>query len=132
MANGRKRRNLEEFAIEPLACGLPPIRSLGGITRRGPTKPAEPTASHYLSCLVPQRAERIARLERGHGGGCRISSHRVCGAFREVDATGSRNLNINGNPAVLRCALIALKTRYAANLTCPPSPFDFPCNNTLN
>jgi predicted transposase YbfD/YdcC len=82
-------------------------------------KETEETVSHYLSTLVPQCAERFARLVRGHWGGCEIRNHWVRDELFEEDATRSKNLNLNGNLAVLRCALIVLKTRHAAHLSWP-------------
>lgn len=110
------------------------MRSLVVITKHArPTKrggePAEPTASHYLSSLVPRRAESFAKLVRGHWGGCEIRNHWTRDALFEEDATRSRNLNLNGNLAVLRCALIALKTRLAAHLPWPEL-FELSCMRT--
>ena len=122
------------------------MRSLVVITKRVRTtkpggEPAEPSASHYISSLVPQRAERFARLVRGHWGGCEIRNHWVRDALFDEDATRSRNLNLNGNLAVLRCTLIALKTRHAAHLSWPAVlersagnttiPFNLVCKNTF-
>lgn len=100
------------------------MRSLVVITKHSrPTapggEPAELSLSYYLSSLVPQRAERFAQLVRGHWGGCEIRNHWVRDALFEEDATRSKNLNLNGNLAVLRCALIALKTRHAGHLSWP-------------
>lgn len=104
-------------------------------------KPSEVTVSHHLSSLVPQRAERFARLVRGHWGGCEIRNHWVRDALFEEDATLSKNLNLNGNLAVLRCALISLKTRHASHLswpamfelsgTRPAIPYNMVCNNAF-
>lgn len=62
-------------------------------------------------------------------------------ALFEEDATRSKNLNLNGNLAVLRSAVIALKARHAKHLTWPtifelfslkPTiPYNLICNNTL-
>jgi predicted transposase YbfD/YdcC len=121
------------------------VRSLVVVTKHSrPTKPAaqpaELTVSHYLSSLVPQRAERFAQLVRGHWGGCEIRNHWVRDALFEEDATRSKNLNLNGNLAVLRCALIALKSRIASALPWPalfelstmrPAlPYNMVCKNT--
>ncbi len=104
-------------------------------------QPAELTVSHYLSSLIPQRAERFAQLVRGHWGGCEIRNHWVRDALFEEDATRSKNLNLNGNLAVLRCALIALKSRIASSLPWPvlfelaamrPAlPYNMVCKNTF-
>jgi hypothetical protein len=122
------------------------VRSLVVITKRcRPTspgaEPAETTVSRYLSSLVPQCAQRFARLVRGHWGGCEIRNHWVRDALFEEDATRSKNLNLNGNLAVLRCALIALKTRHASHLSWPdvfelsgmkPAvPYNLVCNNAF-
>ncbi len=122
------------------------MRSLVVVTKRSrPTKsggePAELSVSHYVSSLVPQSAQRFGGLVRGHWGGCEIRNHWVRDALFEEDATLSKNLNLNGNLAVLRCALIALKTRHVAHLTWPVIfelssmrphiPFNLLCNNTL-
>ena len=110
-------------------------------TSREGSKEIEETVSRYLSTLVPQCAERFARLVRGHWGGCEIRNHWVRDALFEEDATRSKNLNLNGNLAVLRCALIALKTRHAAHLSWPvifelssmktTIPYNMVCNNTF-
>lgn len=122
------------------------MRSLVVITKRcratsAGAEPAETTVSRYLSSLVPQCAQRFARLVRGHWGGCEIRNHWVRDALFEEDATRSKNLNLNGNLAVLRCALIALKIRHASHLSWPdifersamkPAiPYNLVCNNAL-
>lgn len=104
-------------------------------------RPVEQTVSHHVSSLPPQAAERFAQLVRGHWAGCEIRNHWVRDALFEEDATRSKNLHLNGNLAVLRCALIALKTRHAAALPWPaifeqsaanPSiPYNLVCNNRL-
>jgi predicted transposase YbfD/YdcC len=96
--------------------------------------------SNFLA-LIPQSAVRFARLVRGHWGGGEIRNHWVRDALFEEDATRSKNLNLNGNLAVLRCALIALKSRHASQLSWPtifelsglkPAvPYNLVCNNTL-
>lgn len=105
------------------------------------SKESVETVSHYLSSLVAQAAVRFARLVRGHWGGCEIRNHWVRDALFEEDATRSKNLNLNGNLAVLRCALIALKTRHANHLSWPsifelsglrPAiPYNLVCNNAF-
>ncbi len=123
------------------------MRSLVVITKRtrssspGAAKESEETVSRYLGSLLPQRAERFAQLVRGHWGGCEIRNHWVRDALFEEDATLSKNLNLNGNLAVLRCALIALKTRHAPHLSWPALfeisamkttiPYNMVCNNKL-
>ena len=122
------------------------MRSLVVITKhcrptRPGAKPAETTVTRYLSSLVPQCAQRFARLVRGHWGGCEIRNHWVRDALFEEDATRSKNLNLNGNLAVLRCALISLKIRHASHLSWPdlfeksgikPAiPYNLVCNNAL-
>jgi len=62
-------------------------------------------------------------------------------ALWEEDATRSKNHNLNGNLAVLRCALIALKSRHASHLSWPAIfersaastslPYNLICNNRL-
>lgn len=99
------------------------------------------SVSHYLSSLNPQSAARFARLVRGHWGGCEIRNHWVRDALFEEDDTRSKNLNLNGNLAVLRCALIALKSRHANHLSWPtvfelsglrPAiPYNLVCNNAF-
>ncbi|MFT6862048.1 MAG: hypothetical protein ACJAVK_000602 [Akkermansiaceae bacterium] len=79
----------------------------------------EQTLSHYVSTLVPQRAQRFAQLVRGYWGGCEIRNHWVCDALFEEDKTLSKNKHINGNLAVLRCALISLKSRLVSHLSWP-------------
>ena len=123
------------------------MRSLVVITKQvrstspGAGNPSEVTVSHYLGSLVPQNAQRFARLVRGHWGGCEIRNHWVRDAQFEEDATLSKNLNLNGNLAVLRCALIALKTRHATHLSWPAIfelsgtkssiPYNMVCNNAF-
>ena len=79
----------------------------------------ETTTHLYVSSLPPQRAERFAALIRGHWGGCESRNHWVRDAQFGEDATRSKNLNLNGNLAVLRCALIAVKARLAPDLSWP-------------
>jgi predicted transposase YbfD/YdcC len=123
------------------------VRSLVVVTKHtwstspGASKESVETVSHYLSSLVAQAAVRFARLVRGHWGGCEIRNHWVRDALFEEDATRSKNLNLNGNLAVLRCALIALKTRHANHLSWPsvfelsglrPAiPYNLVCNNAF-
>ncbi len=123
------------------------MRSLVVITKQtwstspGASKESEETVSYYISSLIPQSAARFARLVRGHWGGCEIRNHWVRDAMFEEDATRSKNLNLNGNLAVLRCTLIALKARHANHLSWPtifelsgfkPAiPYNLVCNNAL-
>ncbi len=101
------------------------MRSLVVITKltrsTNPEAPdaGEETLSHYVSTLVPQRAKRFAQLVRGHWGGCEIRNHWVRDALFEEDKTLSKNQHLNGNLAVLRCALISLKSRLASHLSWP-------------
>jgi predicted transposase YbfD/YdcC len=110
-------------------------------TSPGASQASEDTVSRYLSSLIPQAAARFAQWVRGHWGGCEIRNHWVRDALFEEDATRSKNLNLNGNLAVLRCAVIALKARHANHLTWPtifelsslkPAiPYNLVCNNTF-
>lgn len=115
-------RRYEVRPIEPMDCGLPQVRCLVTLRKRSEPKRGgrvEESVCHYLSSLPPGGAERFARLIRGHWGGSEIRNHWVRDALFEEDRTRSRNLKINGNLAVLRCALIALKTRLAPDLSWP-------------
>lgn len=121
------------------------MRSLVVITKRtrstNPEAPdaGEETVSHYVSTLVPQPAKRFAQLVRGHWGGCEIRNHWVRDALFEEDKTLSKNQNLNGNLAVLRCALISLKSRLVTHLSWPALfelsglkttvPYNMVCNN---
>jgi predicted transposase YbfD/YdcC len=123
------------------------VRSLVVVTKQcrpskpGGGEPAEETVSRYVSSLAARSAEYFARLVRGHWGGCEIRNHWVRDALFDEDATRSRNLNLNGNLAVLRCALIAVKTRHAGHLSWPavfelsgmkPAlPYHLVCNHVL-
>jgi predicted transposase YbfD/YdcC len=123
------------------------VRSLVVITKltrsTSPEAPdaGEETVSHYVSTLVPQRAKRFAQLVRGHWGGCEIRNHWVRDALFEEDKTLSKNQHLNGNLAVLRCALISLKSRLAPHLSWPALfelsglkttvPYNIICNNTF-
>ena len=69
------------------------------------------TRTYYLSSHPPQRAERFAEWIRGHWDGSEIRNHWVRDALWGEDGTRSKNQNLNGNLAVLRSALIALKFR---------------------
>lgn len=86
---------------------------------QGKPKETEETVSYYLSCHHPRRAEFFAELIRGHWGGCEIRNHWVRDAIFEEDSTRSKNVNLNGNLAVLRGALIALKARLVADKSWP-------------
>ena len=123
------------------------MRSLVVVTKRTwstnprASKESEVSVSHYVSSLIPQSAARFAQLIRGHWGGCEIRNHWVRDALFEEDATRSKNLNLNGNLAVLRCAVIALKARHASHISWPtifelsglkPAiPYNLVCNNTF-
>lgn len=87
-------------------------------SQEGATEP-EASTSYYLSSHHPRRAEFFAELIRGHWGGCEIRNHWVRDAIFEEDSTRSKNLNLNGNLAVLRAALIALKSRLAPTKSWP-------------
>jgi predicted transposase YbfD/YdcC len=91
---------------------------LGTPTEIAPEKACE-TVSYYLSSHHPRRAEFFAELIRGHWGGCEIRNHWVRDAIFEEDSTRSKNLNLNGNLAVLRSALIALKARLVPDKSWP-------------
>lgn len=141
-----------------MSSGLPHVRSLiqvrkttRGSQRRGKSSAEAATAAarqdhqpqltthYYVSNLAPQSAERFASLIRGHWGGCEIRNHWVRDALFDEDRTRSKNLNLNGNLAVLRCAIITLKSRLIPHLPWPvihelanhrPSlSFDLLCNN---
>jgi hypothetical protein len=123
------------------------VRSLVVITKQvrstspGGGKSSELTVSNHLSSLVPQNAERFARLVRGHWGGCEIRNPWVRDTLFKENATLSKNLNLNGNLAVLRCAVIALKSRQASHLSWPAIfelsgtrfaiPYNLVCNNAF-
>lgn len=117
-----EHRRYEVRPIEPMDCGLPQVRSLVTVRKRSEPKrggEVEQSLSHYLSSLPPGGAQRFASLIRGHWGGSEIRNHWVRDALFEEDRTRSKNLNLNGNLAVLRCALIALKSRLAPELSWP-------------
>lgn len=82
----------------------------GSISKEGNQKAAL-TLSYYLSSHLPQKAETFEAWVRGHWGGCEIRNHWVRDALWREDDTRSKNKNLNGNLAVLRSALIALKSR---------------------
>ena len=123
------------------------MRSLAAVTKhtwstsRGASKESEVTVSHYLGSLIPQSAERFARLVRGHRGGCEIRNHWVRDVLFEEDGSLFKNLNLNGNLAIMRCAVIKLKTRHFNHLSWPaifvlsglrPAiPYNLVCNNAL-
>lgn len=143
--------------------GLPHVRTLvvvektstskngkpkSGVTAAAPTpgaptsghvKETEETVSYYLSCHHPRRAEFFAQLIRGRWGGCEIRNHWVRDAIFEEDATRSKNVNLNGNLAILRGALIALKARIVPDRSWPfirelssmkiSLPYNMICNN---
>ena len=103
--------------------GMPQVRSLVVVEKLSTSKnalgkPTE-TAAYYLSSAHPRRAEFFANLIRGHWGGCEIRNHWVRDALFEEDRTRSKNLNLNGNLAVLRGSLIALKAVLAPDKTWP-------------
>jgi len=77
------------------------------------------SVSYYLSCHHPRRAEFFAEIIRGHWGGCEIRNHWVRDTIFEEDSTRSKNVNLNGNLAILRGALIALKSRLVPNISWP-------------
>ena len=118
-------QKIQVHPIEPIACGLPHVRSLVVITKQtsstspGVSKESKETVSHYLGSLIPQSAQRFARLVRGRWGGCEIRNHWVRDAQLEEDATRSKNLNLKRNLAVSRCGVIALKARHASHLSWP-------------
>lgn len=125
--------------------GLPHVRCLIVVEKTSEhksasqTKPPERTLSYYLSSHPPGPAEFFAELIRGHWGGCEIRNHWVRDALFEEDKTRSKNKNLNGNLAVLRGALISLKSRLAPSMSWPtirelasmkPSlPYQWICNN---
>ena len=100
-----------------------PTQGLPRKTRGGPLPKieqwGEATISYHVSSLVPQQAKRFAELIRGHWGGSESRNHWVRDALFEEDATRSTDKHLNGNLAVLRCALIALKSRHADSYSWP-------------
>lgn len=98
--------------------GMPHVRTLVAVEKTSTDNPTDTTA-YYLSSHHPRRAEFFAELIRGHWGGCEIRNHWVRDALFEEDATRSKNLNLNGNLAVLRGCLIALKAALAPGKTWP-------------
>ncbi|MFA7234671.1 MAG: hypothetical protein WC076_11225, partial [Terrimicrobiaceae bacterium] len=86
---------------------------------QGATITADALHSYYLSCHHPRRAEFFAGLIRGHWGGCEIRDHWVRDAIFEEDSTRSKNVTLNGNLAILRGALIALKSRLVPDKSWP-------------
>jgi len=58
-------------------------------------------------------------LIRGHWGGCEIRDHWVRDAIFEEGSTRSKNVTLNGNLAILRGALIALKSRLVPDKSWP-------------
>jgi predicted transposase YbfD/YdcC len=103
--------------------GLPHARTLVTVQKTSAKKfaPAktEETVSYYLSSHHPRCAEFFAELIRGHWGGCEIRNHWVRDAIFEEDSTRSKDPNLNGNLAVLRGCLIALKADLAPDKTWP-------------
>ena len=88
-------------------------------TPKSTPEEAAESVSHYVSSHSPKRAEFFAELVRGHWGGCEIRNHWVRDALFEEDSTRSKNVNLNGNLAVLRGSLIALKSRLAPDKSWP-------------
>jgi len=88
-------------------------------TQKTTSEDSGESVSYYLSSHHPKRAEYFAELVRGHWGGCEIRNHWVRDALFEEDSTRSKNVNLNGNLAVLRGALIALKSRLAPGKSWP-------------
>jgi hypothetical protein len=96
------------------------------------------TIDRHVSSFVPQAAVRFARLVRGRWGGCERRNHRVRDVLFEKGATRCKDLNLNGHLAVLRCALIALKSCHASHLSrplvmeCSGARSIVPCNPACN
>jgi predicted transposase YbfD/YdcC len=103
--------------------GLPHVRTLVHVEKTSQKKSSseDPIESspYYLSSHHPRCAEFFAELIRGHWAGCEIRNHWVRDALFEEDKTRSKNPNLNGNLAVLRCSLIALKAALAPNKSWP-------------
>lgn len=72
-----------------------------------------------MSSRAPGAAATFAGYVRGHWGGCEIRNHWVRDALWKEDKTRSRNWNLNANLAVLRAALIALRSESLPNSTWP-------------
>lgn len=105
-------------------CELPQVRSLITVrkltcNKKQDSGPTQESLCHYVSSQPPEQSERFERLIRGHWAGSEIRNHWVRDALFEEDKTRSRNFNLNGNLAVLRCALISLKSRLAPKLSWP-------------
>jgi len=123
--------------------GLPHVRALVVVEKTSAKKSAPDQAcesvSYHVSSHHPRSAEFFAELVRGHWGGCEIRNHWVRDELFEEDSTRSKNLNLNGNLAVLRGSLIALKAALAPDKTWPfirelssmkPSlPYNLICRN---
>jgi predicted transposase YbfD/YdcC len=99
------------------------VRTLAVVEKTSTTKSAAEhpgeSISYYLSSHSPRRAEFFAELIRGHWGGCEIRNHWERDALFEEDSTRSGNINLNGNLALLRGALITLKAVLVRSKTWP-------------
>lgn len=84
-----------------------------------PAVESEDPVSYYLSSRLPGAAEVFAQLIRGHWGGCEIRNHWVRDELWEEDQTRSRNWNLNAALAILRSALIAVRSRQADSHSWP-------------
>lgn len=80
---------------------------------------SEDPISFFLSSRLPGSAEPFAQLIRGHWGGCEIRNHWVRDELWEEDQTRSRNWNLNASLAILRSALIAVRSRQADTRSWP-------------
>lgn len=102
---------------------LPHARTLVVVEKNSctPSKSKQPedTVSFYLSSRLSGPAEPFARLIRGHWAGSEIRNHWVRDALWFEDKTRSRNWKLNANLAVLRAALIAMRSRLAPTTPWP-------------
>ena len=99
--------------------GAQALATAPGTLPKDDTKETHDSVSYYLSCHHPRHAQFFAEVIRGHWGGCEIRNHWVRDAIFEEDSTRSKDVNLNGNLAVLRAALITLKARLAPGKSWP-------------
>jgi hypothetical protein len=79
----------------------------------------EDPISYFLGTRLPGPAEPFAQLIRGHWGGCEIRNHGTRDVQWEEDKTRSGNWALNASLAILRVAIISVKSRQGVTLSWP-------------
>jgi len=108
------RKRFKVTAGKPAAATLAAAAAAAGVEKDG-----EAPVSCFPCTRPPGPAQPHAQLIRSHWGGCEIRNHGARDVQWEEDKTRAGNRALNTNLAILRVALIPVKSRRAVTLSWP-------------